>query len=46
LTLNQGSGGPKQGLWGGWLSNKPFKKELAMQGLTFDPGLRRVLLLV
>jgi hypothetical protein len=28
------------------LSNKPFKKELAMQGLTFDPGQRRVLLLV
>jgi hypothetical protein len=40
LTLNQGSGGPKQGLWGGWLSKKPFQKELAMHGQ------RRVLLLV
>jgi hypothetical protein len=28
------------------LSYKPSKKELAMQGLTFDPGQRRVLLLV
>jgi len=46
LTLNQGLGGPKQGLWGGWLSKKPFQKELAMHGLTFDPGQRRVLLLV
>jgi hypothetical protein len=31
---------------GGWLSKKPFKKELAMHWLTFDPGQRRVLLLV
>ena len=31
---------------GGWLSKKPFQKELAMHGLTFDPGQRRVLLLV
>ena len=46
LDPKPGVGGPKQGLWGGWLSNKPFKKELAMQGLTFDPGQRRVLLLV
>ncbi len=28
------------------MSKKPFQKELAMQGLTFDPGQRRVLLLV
>jgi hypothetical protein len=42
----RGQGGPKQGLWGGWLSKKPFQKELAMHGLTFDPGQRRVLLLV
>jgi hypothetical protein len=28
------------------LSNKPFQKELAMHGLTFDPGQCRVLLLV
>jgi hypothetical protein len=28
------------------LSKKPFQKELAMHGLTFDPGQRRVLLLV
>ena len=33
-------------MWGGWLSKKPFQKELAMHGLTFDPGQRRVLLLV
>jgi hypothetical protein len=33
-------------VWGGWLSKKPFQKELAMHGLTFDPGQRRVLLLV
>jgi hypothetical protein len=32
-------------VWGGWLS-KPFQKELAMHRLTFDPGQRRVLLLV
>jgi hypothetical protein len=28
------------------LSKKPFQKELAMHRLTFDPGQRRVLLLV
>jgi len=28
------------------LSKKPFKKELAMHWLSFDPGQRRVLLLV
>jgi hypothetical protein len=28
------------------LSKKPFQKELAMHGLTFDPGQHRVLLLV
>jgi hypothetical protein len=33
-------------VWGGWLSKKPFHKELAMHRLTFDPGQRRVLLLV
>jgi hypothetical protein len=33
-------------VWGGWLSKKPFQKELAMHRLTFDPGQRRVLLLV
>jgi hypothetical protein len=33
-------------VWGGWLSKKPFQKELAMYRLTFDPGQRRVLLLV
>jgi hypothetical protein len=33
-------------VWGGWLSKEPFKKELAMHWLTFDPGQRRVLLLV
>jgi hypothetical protein len=33
-------------VWGGWLSKKPFQKGLAMHGLTFDPGQRRVLLLV
>jgi hypothetical protein len=33
-------------VWGGWLSKKPFQKELAMHWLTFDPGQRRVLLLV
>jgi hypothetical protein len=33
-------------VWGGWLSKKPFQKELAMHGLTFDPGQRLVLLLV
>jgi hypothetical protein len=32
-------------VWGGWLSKKPFQKELAMHRLTFDPGQRRVLLL-
>jgi hypothetical protein len=26
------------GVWGGWLSKKPFQKELAMHRLTFDPG--------
>ncbi len=34
------------GVWGGWLSKKPFQKELAMHGLTFDPRQCRVLLLV
>jgi hypothetical protein len=33
-------------VWGGWLSKKPFQKELAMHRLTFDPGQRQVLLLV
>jgi hypothetical protein len=33
-------------VWGGWLSKKPFQKELPMHRLTFDPGQRRVLLLV
>jgi hypothetical protein len=33
-------------VWGGWLSKKPFQKELAMHRLTFDPRQRRVLLLV
>jgi hypothetical protein len=33
-------------VWGGWLSKKPFQKELAMHRLIFDPGQRRVLLLV
>jgi hypothetical protein len=32
-------------VWGGWLSKKPFQKELAMHRLTFDPGQRQVLLL-
>jgi hypothetical protein len=36
----------QKGVWGGWLSKKPFQKELAMHGLTFDPGQRWVLLLV
>jgi len=34
------------GVWGGWLSKKAFKKESAMHRLTFDPGQRRVLLLI
>ncbi len=38
--------GAKLGVWGGWLSKKPFQKELAMHRLTFDPGQHRVLLLV
>ncbi len=33
-------------MWGGWLSKKPFQKELAMHRLTFYPGQCRVLLLV
>jgi hypothetical protein len=33
-------------VWGGWLSKKPFQKVFAMHRLTFDPGQRRVLLLV
>jgi hypothetical protein len=33
-------------VWGGWLSKKAFQKEFAMHRLTFDPGQRRVLLLV
>ena len=33
-------------MWDGWLSKKPFQKELAMHRLIFDPGQRRVLLLV
>ncbi len=41
-----GTAAAQQGVWGGWLSKKPFQKELAMHGLTFDPGQRRVLLLV
>jgi hypothetical protein len=36
----------EQGVWGGWLSKKPFQKELAMHRLTFHPGQRQVLLLV
>jgi len=41
-----GTAAAQKGVWGGWLSKKPFQKELAMHGLTFDPGQRRVLLLV
>jgi hypothetical protein len=33
-------------VWGGWLSKKAFQKEFDMHRLTFDPGQRRVLLLV
>ncbi len=41
-----GTAAAESGVWGGWLSKKPFQKELAMHRLTFDPGQRRVLLLV
>ncbi len=41
-----GTAAAQKGVWGGWLSKKLFQKELAMHGLTFDPGQRRVLLLV
>ena len=41
-----GTTAAEYGVWGGWLSKKPFQKELAMHGLTFDPGQRQVLLLV
>ncbi len=41
-----GTAAAEKGVWGGWLSKKPFQKELAMHRLTFDPGQRRVLLLV
>jgi hypothetical protein len=41
-----GTAAAEYGVWGGWLNKKPFQKELAMHRLTFDPGQRRVLLLV
>jgi len=41
-----GTAAAESGVWGGWLSKKPFQKELAMHRLTFDPGQCRVLLLV
>ncbi len=42
-----GTAAAQQGVWGGgWLSKKPFQKELAMHRLTFDPGQCRALLLV
>jgi len=41
-----GTAAAEKGVWGGWLSKKPFQKVLAMHGLTFDPGQCRVLLLV
>ncbi len=41
-----GTAAAEEGVWGGWLSKKPFQKELVMHRLTFDPGQRRVLLLV
>ncbi len=41
-----GTAAAESGVWGGWLSKKPFQEELAIHRLTFDPGQRRVLLLV
>jgi hypothetical protein len=41
-----GTAAAELGVWCGWLSKKPFQKELAIHRLTFDPGQRRVLLLV